>query len=153
ALDPLGLAWLEVDVRDAFGLGELRKKISTPIASLEAVLGSHSLWKSLQEHCVDVCIIDPQWNGLTEAIKMAGLAELYQLNVASHNYHGQLSTLIGAHFSASIINNKIVEYVADEAPWVREFYTEPLKIQDGELVLPLKPGWGTDVNEEAVKHY
>jgi galactonate dehydratase len=151
ALEPFDLLWLEYDTRDPQALAAMRCATSTPIASLEAVLGRQALRPFLDAGAVDVAIIDPQWNGLSESLKMASMAESYEINVASHNYHGQLSTLIGAHFSAIIPNNRIVELVVDEVPWVREFYTTQLHIDQGELVLPLTPGWGTDINEEAVR--
>jgi L-alanine-DL-glutamate epimerase-like enolase superfamily enzyme len=44
-----------------------------------------------------------------------------------------------------------MEFVVDEAPWVKDFLTRPLVIEDGELWLPNTPGWGSDINEEAVR--
>ena len=151
ALEPFDLLWLEYDVRDPLALAQLRRSTTTPIASLEAVLGRQDFRAFLDAGAVDVAIIDPQWNGMTEALKMASMAESYEVNVASHNYHGQLSTLIGAHFSAIIPNNRIVELVVDEVPWTREFYTAPMRVEQGELVLPDAPGWGTEINEEAIR--
>ena len=153
ALEPLDLMWLELDMRDTLALAGIRQSTHTPIASLETMLGRQALRPFLDADAVDVAIIDPQWNGMSEAIKMANMVESHELNVASHNYHGQLSTLIGAHFSASIPNNRIVELVVDEAPWTREFLINPLVIENGELVLPTGPGWGSDINEEALRDH
>jgi L-alanine-DL-glutamate epimerase-like enolase superfamily enzyme len=44
-----------------------------------------------------------------------------------------------------------MEIDVDEVPWMSDFFTEPLVIENGELILNDKPGWGMDVNEEAVK--
>jgi L-alanine-DL-glutamate epimerase-like enolase superfamily enzyme len=104
----------------------------------------------LDETSVDVVIIDPQWNGMIEAIRMAALVDTYEINVAVHNYHGHLSTLIGAHFAAAIPNFRIAEVVVDEAPWVADLFTHPLAIANGEMTVPARPGWGTDINEDAV---
>ena len=112
--------------------------------------GRQALRPYLDASAVDVAIVDPQWNGLTESLKMASLVDSYDVNLASHNYHGQLSTLMGAHFSASIPNSRIVEFVVDEADWTRDFLTHPLVIESGELVLPTRPGWGSDIVEDAV---
>ena len=38
-----------------------------------------------------------------------------------------------------------------EAPWTRDFLHQPLLIENGELVLPSAPGWGSEINEEAVR--
>src|SRR5690606_27327657 len=139
--------------RDARALAGLRQSTNIPIASLETVLGRQSLRPFLEAEAVDVAIIDRQWSGMTEALKMAAAAEIHEGSVASHNYHGPLSTLMGAHFSASIPNNRIVELVVDEAPWIQDFLSAPLKIEDGELILPDTPGWGADIIEEAVRQH
>jgi L-alanine-DL-glutamate epimerase-like enolase superfamily enzyme len=44
-----------------------------------------------------------------------------------------------------------MEYVVDEAAFTREYMTQPIQIVDGEIVLPEGPGWGSDINEEAVR--
>ena len=44
-----------------------------------------------------------------------------------------------------------MEFEVEDAPWVRQFYTHPVVIDSGELVVPDRPGWGTDINEDAVR--
>jgi hypothetical protein len=58
---------------------------------------------------------------------------------------------MGAHFSAATSNFSIMEYVVDEAAFTRDFMTHPIQIIDGEIILPEGPGWGSDINEEAVR--
>jgi galactonate dehydratase len=31
--------------------------------------------------------------------------------------------------------------------------TDPPRIENGELIVPAKPGWGADINEDAVKRH
>jgi len=88
---------------------------------------------------------------MSEAVLMAAMADSFEVNVAIHNYYGHLSTLIGAHFASVIPNLRITEYVVDEAPWVKSFFTHPLQIDGGALVLPDRVGWGTDIDEAAVR--
>jgi galactonate dehydratase len=151
ALEPLRLLWLEFDLHDPRSLSAIRQSTTTPIASLETIYGRRNLKPYLDQNGVDVVIIDPQWNGMIEATRMAALVDSYDVNVAVHNYHGHLSTLMGAHFAATIANFRIAEVVVDEAPWVSEFFTHPLTITNGEIAVPDRPGWGTDINEEAVR--
>jgi galactonate dehydratase len=150
-LEPLPLLWLEFDLHDPKSLASIRQSTTTPIASLETVYGRRNLKPYLDETGVDVVIIDPQWNGMIEATRMAALADAYDVNVAVHNYHGHLSTLIGAHFAAAIPNFRIFEVVVDEAPWGADFFTHPLAIVDGRIAVTNRPGWGTDINEDAVR--
>ena len=151
ALEPFNLMWLEVDIQDPRAMAELKQSTTTRIASLETLIGRQALRPYLDANAADVAIIDPQWNGLLEATKMATMAESYEINVASHNYHGQLSSLMGAHFSAATSNFSIMEYVVDEAAFTRDYMTHPIQIVEGEVLLPDRPGWGSDINEEAVR--
>jgi galactonate dehydratase len=151
AIEPFRMKWLELDLYEPKALAALRHETETPIASLESIYGRRAMRPFLDEVSVDFAIIDPQWNGLLESMKMAALAESYEINIAPHNFHGQLSTLMGAHMSAAVPNFAVMEYVVDEASWIGEFLTDPLVIENGELILPRKPGWGSDINEEAVR--
>jgi galactonate dehydratase len=151
ALEPFRLLWLEFDLHDPKSLASIRQSTTTRIGSLETIYGRRNLKPYLDETAVDVVIIDPQWNGMIESTRMAALADTYEVNVAVHNYHGHLSTSIGAHFAAVIPNFRIAEVVVDEAPWVANFFTHPLDFSKGEIIVPSRPGWGTDINEEAVR--
>jgi L-alanine-DL-glutamate epimerase-like enolase superfamily enzyme len=44
-----------------------------------------------------------------------------------------------------------MEYEADDCPWQDEFVSHPPLIENGELILPDRPGWGADVVEAAVR--
>ena len=79
------------------------------------------------------------------------MADAYETNIAPHNPVGDLANLMSAHFAAAVPNFRILEYRADEAPWIKDFLTHPPVVEDGYFVLPTRPGWGTDINEEALK--
>ena len=153
ALERYRLMWLEFDLHDPKSLASIRLSTTIPIASLENVYGRRNLKPYLDQDSVDVVIIDPQWNGMLEAVRMAALADCHEVNVAVHNYHGHLSTLIGAHFAAVIPNLRITELVVDEVPWNASFFTHPIVIEKGELLVPDRPGWGTDIDEQALRRH
>ena len=150
-LEPLGMAWVELDLHDASELAAIRQSTSVPIASLETIYGMAGLRPYLDTKSVDFAIIDVQWNGMVNAVKMSALADSYEVNVAAHNYHGYLSTLMGAHLCAWLPNFKAMEFVVDEVPWMQDLFTHPLEISNGVLRVPSRPGWGMDVNEEALR--
>jgi L-alanine-DL-glutamate epimerase-like enolase superfamily enzyme len=151
AVEPFNLLWLEMDLLDPKALSLIRQSTSTPIGSLETVLGRRNLKSYLEHHCVDVAIIDPQWNGLLEATRMAAMADAYEVNVASHNFNGPLANIMSAHFCAAIPNFRIMELDVDEVPWKPKLLTNPYIVENGELLLPTGPGWGTEVNEAMVR--
>jgi L-alanine-DL-glutamate epimerase-like enolase superfamily enzyme len=41
----------------------------------------------------------------------------------------------------------------DDVPWKDDLVTEPPRIENGHLIMPTKPGWGADINEDAVKRH
>jgi galactonate dehydratase len=151
AVEPFNLLWLEMDLHEPKALSLVRQSTTTPIGSLETILGRRSLKPYLESHAVDVAIIDPQWNGLTESVRMAAMADAYEVNVASHNFNGPLANIMSAHFCAAIPNFRIMEFDADEVPWKAKLITNPYVIENGEMLLPAGAGWGTVVNEAVVR--
>jgi L-alanine-DL-glutamate epimerase-like enolase superfamily enzyme len=151
AVEPFNLLWLEMDLFDPKALALIRQSTTTPIGSLETIFGRRDFKPYLEHHSVDVAIIDPQWNGLVEAVKMAAMADAYDVNVASHNFSGPLANVMSAHFCAAIPNFRIMEFDADEVPWKPKLLTNPYLIEDGAMLLPTGPGWGTVVNEAVVR--
>src|SRR5262249_18731595 len=63
------------------------------------------------------------------------------------------STLMSAHFCATIPNFRIMEIDVDDVPWKDDLVTEPPRIENGHLIVPTKPGWGADINEAAVRKH
>ena len=150
ALEHLGIRWLEVDVFDADILRDIREKSPISIGGCEMLCNAKSFAPFFSKRSVDVPLLDVSWNGLLESIKIANVADVFDLNISPHNFTGYLATQISAHFAAITPNLEIMEFDVDEVPWLGEFFTEPLRIEDGKLILTEKPGWGMDVDEKAV---
>ena len=151
ALDDLGLGWFEIDSYDAAALAHIRRSLSTPVASCESLFGTRGFKPYFEHYAMDVAIVDVPWNGIWQAMKIAAMAEAYEMNVAPHNFYGHLSTLMSAHFCAAIPNFRIMEIDIDDVPWKDELVTRPPVIEDGHLVVPDGPGWGTELNESAIR--
>lgn len=153
ALEPLSLAWLEIDSPDPQQLARLRSESRTPIASLETLLGRRALKPYLLAGAAEVAIIDPVFNGVLESKRMAEMAEAFDLNVSAHNAHGPLSAAIAAQFCASIVNFRLLEYDPDAVPWRDELLSPRLSIADGMLTVPTGPGWGCDIDEAVARRH
>lgn len=151
ALESSNLTWLEMDMHEPGALAQVRRASRTPIASLEAIYGRRGYRPFFNLHAVDFAIVDVVWNGFSESVRIAEMAESFEINVAPHNFYSHLASMISAHFCAAIPNVRIMEYEADDVPWKDDLVTTPPVIQDGEFVLSKAPGWGTDINEEAVR--
>jgi L-alanine-DL-glutamate epimerase-like enolase superfamily enzyme len=58
--------------------------------------------------------------------------------------------MMSAHFCAAIPNFRIMEIDIDDVPWKDEVVSPPI-IQAGHLIMSDQPGWGVEVNEEAIR--
>ena len=48
-------------------------------------------------------------------------------------------------------NFRIMEIDIDDVPWQDDLVTDRRSIENGELIVPTRPGWGVEVNEAAVR--
>ena len=59
--------------------------------------------------------------------------------------------MINAQLCAALPNVEILEIDLDDVPWKMDLLTDPFVIENGELIVSDRPGWGTDINEEVVR--
>ena len=153
ALEPFDLTWLEIDMHDPEGLALVRQSSSTPIASLESIHGLRNYRPYFERYAVDVAVIDVPWNGLLESVRIATLADAFEINVAPHNFYSHLATLMSANFCAAVPNFRIMEIEVDDVPWKDDLVTRVPFIEEGALVVPTEPGWGTEIDEAALREH
>lgn len=151
AMEPYDLLWVEIDTCSPAALAYIRKGTNIPLASGECLFRRHDYKPYFDAQAMDVAIIDNPWNGVAEGLKIASLADIYEVNVAPHNFYGHLATMMNAHFCAVVPNFRIMEIDCDFVAWHDDLFTVKPKIEDGHLILPTGPGWGTEINEEAVR--
>jgi galactonate dehydratase len=75
----------------------------------------------------------------------------YEVDVAPHDFYGDLASLMSAQFCAAIPHFRIMEHEVDDVPWKSALVSHPLVIENGELVVSLRPGGGADINEDTVR--
>ena len=143
--------WVEIDSYSPEALGFIRRKSPHPISSCETLLGLREFLPYFREQAMDVAIIDTVWNGVWQSMKIAAAAEAHEVNVAPHNFYGHLCTMMNAHFCAAVPNLRIMETDIDRLAWDHELFTHLPEYEDGHLIIPDRPGWGTEPNEEALR--
>ena len=153
ALEPYDLFWMEIDNQDPEALAQLKSAQRTPICSGEQLLGLRQYQPYFRRHAMDTVKVDVQWQGFSQAKKVAELAEVYELNIAPHNYNSHLSSFQSLNLAASVSNVRIMESDVDSAPWRDEITTQVPEVKDGFMTIPTAPGWGCDLDEEAAKKY
>ena len=151
AVEPFGLRWLELDLFDPAAVAQIRLGSRVPIASGESIYGRVDFKPYFEAQALDVAVVDVVWNGYLEALRIAVLADSFGVNVAPHNFYGPLADLITANFCATIPNFRLMEIDGDTVPWKNDLVDRPAQLAGGALVLAERPGWGADVNEDAVR--
>jgi galactonate dehydratase len=153
AVGPTGLTWLELDVHDPKSIAMIRRDAPCPIASGETLLERRDFRPYLEAYAFDTAIVDVIWNGFAESLKIAAMADVYEVNVAPHNFYGHLASAISAHFCAAVPNFRIMEIDIDGVPWRDEIVDNPPVFENGDYILPKGPGWGVEPNEEAMRRH
>ena len=153
AIEDLDIFWIELDTRDPEALAYIRSRSPHPIASCETLIGVQQFLPFLRRQALDVAIIDTPWNGVWQSMKIAAVADAHEVNVACHNFYGHLCTMMNAHFCAAVPNLRIMEVDIDRIAWDHELFTHTPEYEDGHLIIPNRPGWGTEPVEEAIRAY
>ena len=147
----LDMFWIEIDSYNPAALAYIRDHSPHPISSCETLLGLREFLPYFNAQSMDVAIVDAVWNGVWQSMKIAAAAEAHEVNVAPHNFYGHLSTMMNVHFAAAVPNLRIMEIDIDRLAWDDEIYTNVPPIEDGYMIVPDTPGWGTEPNEDAVR--
>jgi len=144
-VDPYRLFWLE-DVTtcdDYDGLARIADALDTPVACGEYVYGLAPFRQMLEARSVDIVMIDVlRAGGITQWLKIAGMAEAFNLPVVSH-----LAPEIHVHLVSAIPNGLTVEYM----PWSFGLFRDVPQPKNGQLHVPQRPGLGLEFDPKVVK--
>ena len=146
-IEPYHLFWLEDPTThdDYPGMARIADALTTPIAAGEYHYGITPFRHLLEHRSIDIVMIDLlRAGGITQWMKIAGMAEAFNLPVVSH-----LVPEIHVHLVAAIPNGLTVEYM----PWTLALYEETPPIERGQLVVPKKPGLGLAFDQAAMKRF
>jgi len=146
-LEDLNLAWLEdVTIADDFaGLARVTAALKTPITGGEYLWGITPFRQMLERHSVDIVMIDlVRVGGITQWLKVAAMAEAFNLPVVSH-----LIPEVHVHLIGAIPNGLTVEYM----PWLMRLFEEVPRPDKGELAMPTKPGLSLAFDQQAIKRF
>ena len=147
ALDSEGIAWIEEPIRhdDFRNCAELASTLATPIQIGENFSLPEQMFEAILAKACDFVMPDlERIGGVSGWLGAALLAQQNKKPMSSH-----LFPETSAHLLAVTNTCHYLEYV----DWADAILEEPLKIVDGEAVIPDRPGNGMSWNEEAVKRY
>jgi L-alanine-DL-glutamate epimerase-like enolase superfamily enzyme len=151
ALKPYQPMWLEemLPQDNLAAYTELARSTDLPLCLSERLMTRWGFRELLENRAGQVIMPDISWcGGLSEAKKIATMAETHYLPVAPHNCGGPVLHFASAHLAANVTNLYILETVRRH--YLDEYQglvTRSLAPNAGELPLPPGPGLGIELSE------
>ena len=135
-------------------MAEIQQRCNLPIATGERFTTIFEYQQLLENRACayvrpDLCLC----GGLSGSKKVAALAEANHVKVIPHNPLSPVSTAACVQLDACIPNFALQEYTGESEPPKSELLVEPLRLEDGYLVVPEGPGLGIELNESAIAKY
>ncbi len=150
ALEPYAPMWLEemLPQDNLASYAELARATRLPLCLSERLMTRWGFREILENRAARIIMPDICWcGGISEAKKIASMAEMYYLPVAPHNCGGPVLHAASAHLAANLTNLCILETVRRH--YLEEYQgivTGTPAVVDGALALPPGPGLGVDLN-------
>ncbi len=155
-LEPFNIAWMEEPILydNVEAMAEFARSVNVPVSTGEQLYNRWEFRPLLATNTVrmiqpDIC----HCGGFTEIRKIANLAETHYVPVAPHNSNGPLSTLASLHLDMSIPNSFMQEIFVSFFERYQDVLTNPIDITNGVATVPDGPGWGADIDLDALAKY
>ncbi|MBZ5585999.1 MAG: mandelate racemase/muconate lactonizing enzyme family protein [Acidobacteriia bacterium] len=156
ALEPYRPMWLE-DMLMPGNYAQYRELAAATVAPLiagERMAGKMQFEQLLESRTVKYVMFDVTWcGGLTEARKIAAMADAFELPIAPHTAGGPLLFYASTHLSTASPNVWIQEscqrFYEHDWPAMLE---NPIVPENGYISAPEDPGFGMRIKPEAWNH-
>jgi L-alanine-DL-glutamate epimerase-like enolase superfamily enzyme len=152
ALEDLAPYWVEDPIRtDAVeAYRRLRERVRVPVAAGEAMSGTRGFKPLLDAGALDVAIVDIGWTGgITEAVRIASMADTYGVSFAPHDCTGPVSFAVSVHVAAAQPNCVLAENVrAFQHSWYPVIAEGLPIVENGIVQIPTAPGLGVRLRKE-----
>lgn len=147
AVEPMGVYWFEDPVKadNLAAAATFAASTHVPVAMGETLGGLASFRSLLEMSAAQIVMFDLGWvGGLTEAVRVASLAQAYDLAIAPHDCTGPVVLTASTHLVCNVPNALMQETVrAYYTGWYRDIVTEMPAIGGGQISPPPGPGLGT----------
>ena len=157
SLEPFDTFWHEDPIKmDSLSSLKRYSEISKAPLCASETLGSRWAFKDLLEtDAAGVIMLDISWcGGLSEARKIAAMAEAWHLPVAPHDCTGPVVLCASTHLSLNLPNALIQESVrAFYKTWYKDLVTTLPKVEKGMITVPMGPGLGLELRPDIDQRY
>ena len=152
ALAPFDTYWHEDPIKmDTLGdLKRYAENSRAPVCASETLASRFRFRDLLETQAAGVIMLDLSWcGGLSEARKIAAMAEAWKLPIAPHDCTGPVVLAASTHLSLNAPNALIQESVrAFCKTWYRDVVTEVPPVKNGMITVPAGPGLGLDLHPD-----
>ncbi|MDA0792059.1 MAG: mandelate racemase/muconate lactonizing enzyme family protein [Proteobacteria bacterium] len=151
-LEPYNPFWFEEPVmpENINEMARVAAHTSIPIATGERLVTKYEFSEVLEKQAAQIIQLDVgQCGGITEAKKIAGMAEAHYAMIAPHMYCGPVAAAAAIQIDTCSPNFLIQE--ANQGPLHKKIFKEPLVFENGYIVPPKGPGLGIEFDEDVVK--
>ena len=140
---------------DYVGSAELGRRLSTRIAGYETEYLLANFARLIENRCVSVVQPDLSWaGGITEAKKIAAVAEAHYMEIAPHAFSSGILLAASLQFSAGVHNGAMVELDMTENPLREGILADPFVPKDGYITLDeSRFGLGIALNTDTLEKY
>jgi L-alanine-DL-glutamate epimerase-like enolase superfamily enzyme len=154
AVEPYRPFFMEDPMRaeDMNALRRVRQQTAVPIAAGEQ---HHSKWQfrqMIEEDLIDYARVDLCLaGGITEAKKIAAMAEAHHIKLATHNPLGPVATATCLHLNLACPNVGVQEQPRRPSTMLTDVVPVQMEWKDGYLLAPTRPGLGVEFDRAAAK--
>jgi L-alanine-DL-glutamate epimerase-like enolase superfamily enzyme len=157
SLAPFDTKWHEDPIK-MDSLASLRRYADVspaPVCASETLATRWGFRDLLETGAAGVIMLDLSWcGGLSEARKIAAMAEAWHLPIAPHDCTGPVVLCASTHLSLNAPNALIQESVrAYYKTWYRDLVTALPEVRDGFITVPAGPGLGLDLAPDLSKRF
>jgi galactonate dehydratase len=157
ALAPFDTFWHEDPIKlDTLAdLPRYAAQSRAPVCASETLATRFRFRDLLATNAAGVIMLDLSWcGGLSEAKKIATMAEAWKLPVAPHDCTGPVVLAASTHLSLNAPNAIIQESVrAYYKTWYRDLVTEVPPVANGMITVPKGAGLGLDLHPDIDKRF
>ena len=155
-LAELNLLFLEEPVRtdDIVTYRKVTEASPVPIAGGENGCSIYEFKALIDADAVDILQPDvTHAGGISEVKRIAEYAELHGKPIVPHVFRSAASFSAHLHLLAAIPNAMICEYQMIANGLRDDLFIEPLKMENGEIIIPDLPGLGIEITDEIIAKY
>ncbi len=153
-LREVGMLFVEepVNMDTPRGLVSLRRAFpDTRIAAGERNMTRWGFREWFEQEAVDVVQPDiSHAGGISELMRIAACAEVYNVTVAPHNPYGPVALAAAAHAAIAMPNFLILEHCRHR-PWLDDVQVTGPSITNGSITLDDTPGLGVELDWDCVR--